>query len=117
MIVQDTDDIYNVALKPLIPLLVAQGVVTCFAYGQTGSGKTYTMNGLQDLIVRELFEVVMKNFVVFVSYFEIYGGKCLDLLNEKNVLNILEDKANSIQIPELTERSAENSKELLQIMH
>lgn len=51
-----------------------------------------------------------------VSYFEIYGGRCLDLLNEKNVLNILEDKSNNIQIPGLVEKNAENSKELLQIM-
>jgi kinesin family protein 2/24 len=39
---------------------------------------------------------------VTVSIFEIYGGRCLDLLNEKAVLNILEDKNGSIQIPGLT---------------
>ena len=60
--------------------------------------------------------MVKKNFIVAASYFEIYGGRCLDLLNEKNVLNILEDKSNNIQIPGLTEKNAENSKELLLIM-
>jgi kinesin family protein 2/24 len=39
--------------------------------------------------------------LVSVSFFEIYGGRCLDLLNEKNVLNILEDKTGVIQIPGL----------------
>jgi len=80
---------YKSALKPLLPLVIKQGIVTCFAYGQTGSGKTYTMNGLQELIVNELFELARKGFSVTVSYFEIYGGRCLDLLNEKSVLNIL----------------------------
>lgn len=86
---QETVEMYKSAMKPLLPLVVKQGIVTCFAYGQTGSGKTYTMNGLQELIVNELFELARKGFAVTVSYFEIYGGRCLDLLNEKNVLNIL----------------------------
>jgi kinesin family protein 2/24 len=76
-------------LKPLLPSLLKAGIVTCFAYGQTGSGKTFTMNGLQKLTVEELFELTKKNFNVTVSFFEIYGGRCLDLLNEKSVLNIL----------------------------
>jgi kinesin family member 2/24 len=42
-------------MKPLLPLLIKQGIITCFAYGQTGSGKTYTMNDLQLLIVNELY--------------------------------------------------------------
>ena len=51
-----------------------------------------------------------------VTYFQIYGGKCLDLLNDKNLLNIMEDKNGSIQIPGLTQRNTESAKELLGIM-
>ena len=51
-----------------------------------------------------------------VTYFEIYGGKCLDLLNDKNLLNIMQDKNGSIQIPGLTERNTASAKELLGIM-
>ena len=43
---EDTKEIYEYSLKPLLNLMLDQGVVTCFAYGQTGSGKTYTMRGL-----------------------------------------------------------------------
>lgn len=116
LLTQTTQDIYNAALKPLIPLLVQNGIVTCFAYGQTGSGKTFTMNGLQELIVKEVFEFTKKKYTVNVSFFEIYGGRCLDLLNNKEALNILEDKANNIQIQGLTEKGAEDAKELLAIM-
>jgi len=63
--------------------------VTIFAYGQTGSGKTYTMNGLQDIAVKDLFERGIdywenhkRNFTVTVSMYEIYGGKLYDLLND-----------------------------------
>lgn len=86
----------------MLPLLAKQGIVTCFAYGQTGSGKTYTMSGIQQQIINQLYEIAKKNYTIIVSYFEIYGGRCLDLLNEKAVLNILEDKNGSIQIPGLT---------------
>jgi len=78
-----------VTLKPLIPLLTNKGIVTCFAYGQTGSGKTYTMNGLHELVVNELYKSAGKNFSIYISFFELYGGRCLDLLNKKQQLRIL----------------------------
>jgi kinesin family protein 2/24 len=40
----------------------------------------------------------------------------LDLLNDKNVLNIMEDKSNNIQIQGIVEKSANNAKGLLEIM-
>ena len=85
-------------LKPLIPLLLKNGIVTCFAYGQTGSGKTFTMNGIQELVVKEMFDMIKNSCQVTVSYFEIYGGRCLDLLNDKAAVNIMEDGSGNIQI-------------------
>lgn len=107
---EDTADVYNFSIKPLLPLLVANGIVTCFAYGQTGSGKTFTMNQIQELLVSELFQLTNGNFEVAVSFFEIYAGRCLDLLNDKNLLNILEDKSNNIQIQGITEKATNNAK-------
>lgn len=45
-----------------------------------------------------------------VSFYEIYGGRCYDLLNNKNPLTILEDKNNSIQIQGLIEKEAGSPK-------
>jgi kinesin family protein 2/24 len=90
--------------------LTNNGVVTCFAYGQTGSGKTFTMNQIQELLVGELFELTKNNYQVVVSILEIYAGRCLDLLNDKGALNIMEDKSNNIQIQGLTEISASSAK-------
>ena len=73
------------------------------------------MNQLQEQLVQELFELAKKHTMT-ITYFEIYGGKCLDLLNDKNLLNIMEDKNGNIQIPGLTERNTESARDLLSIM-
>lgn len=49
-----------------------------------------------------MFQIINKKFTVVASFFEIYGAKCLDLLNNKVALDILEDKSNTIQIQGLT---------------
>ena len=44
--------------------------------------------------------------------FEIYGGKCMDLLNNKKKLQILEDKNNKIQVFGLEEKQAHSQSEV-----
>ncbi|KAG8730025.1 kinesin-like protein Klp8 [Ceratobasidium sp. 428] len=72
------------------------------AYGQTGSGKSYSMmgygadKGIIPLTCSELFTRLDTqraadpnvNFVVEVSYIEIYNEKVRDLLNPKNKGNL-----------------------------
>ncbi len=41
-----------------------------------------------------------------MSFFEIYGGKVMDLLNGKKKLQILEDKFQRIQVQGLEEKEA-----------
>lgn len=62
------------------------------AYGQTGSGKTYTMMGIQEMAVQDLFNDLegSNDLDVTVSFFEIYGGRCQDLLNERHRLIVRE---------------------------
>lgn len=87
--VQTEEELYFYQVRPILDNIFNQGIVTIFAYGQTGSGKTYTMNGLQSIAVKDLFERGIdywenhqRNFTVTVSMYEIYGGKLYDLLNE-----------------------------------
>ena len=111
---EDNETVYQYSLKPLCPFILNGGTVTCFAYGQTGSGKTFTMRGLQNMVVFDLFS--MCKFSFFVSFFEIYGGRCFDLLNERSKLTILEDGNGNIQVQGLIEHSALNKDELLQMI-
>lgn len=79
--------------------MIFQGtIVTCFAYGQTGSGKTFTVNAITKYAINDIFKIAAtkKDIGFHMSMFEIYGGKCMDLLNNKKKLQILEDKNNKI---------------------
>ncbi len=100
----------------MIDLVLNKGIVTCFAYGQTGSGKTFTMKGIQNLAINSLFaeaeKVTNKKLVFYISFFEIYGGRLYDLLNNKNKLQVLDDKNGKVQIFGLEERLAENPDEM-----
>jgi kinesin family protein 2/24 len=91
---EDTEDLYLCSVQPLIPSLLQNGVVTVFAYGQTGSGKTHTMKGVQDNAIKDLYNE-LNGFdempMVYVSFYEIYGGKLYDLLNNKKLLAVQED--------------------------
>ena len=97
----NTLDIYNVTLSPMIDLILHQGIVTCFAYGQTGSGKTYTMKGLEKEAIDDLYKQSEKMgniFDFYISFFEIYRGSLYDLLNNKNKVEILDDKNGKVHI-------------------
>jgi kinesin family member 2/24 len=102
---ESNEELYYYSIRPIIDLVFNSGIVTVFAYGQTGSGKTFTMQGLQELAIKDLFDKGIyyfqeqkRNYTVTISMFEIYGGKLYDLLNNHEQLKVLEDKAQKIQI-------------------
>jgi len=53
---------------------------------------------------------------ICASFFEIYGGRCYDLLNQHNKLAILEDKNQNVQIQGLCERNVSTMEEMLQLI-
>lgn len=103
------DEVYRVTVEPIIPIIFQRTKATCFAYGQTGSGKTFTMQPLplraaEDL-VRLLHQPVYRNqrFKLWLSYFEIYGGKLFDLLSDRKKLCMREDGRQQVCIVGLQE--------------
>ncbi|KAL7577061.1 hypothetical protein ACA910_006801 [Epithemia clementina (nom. ined.)] len=126
----DTQHIYETTARPLLEFACqgTGGRATIFAYGQTGSGKTYTMSGIQNFIVQDLFELLheqngvdqddgdwctLGNCRVVVSFFELYGGCIQDLLNQRQRLKILEDGKGEVVVTGLSERPADDPNELL----
>ena len=120
---ENTELLFECSVKPSLDILLNGGVVTCFAYGQTGSGKTYTMKGIQDAAIYNIFDdfseiakKMKKKFKYFISFFEIYSGRLYDLLNNRNKVQALEDKNQKVQIYGLTEKEVYNPKDMQNIV-
>ncbi|KAK9666163.1 hypothetical protein RND81_14G165500 [Saponaria officinalis] len=102
------DEVYRETVEPIVPIIFQRTKATCFAYGQTGSGKTYTMKPLPLTASRDILRLMHhtyrnQGFQLFVSFFEIYGGKLFDLLNERKKLCIREDGKQQVCIVGLQE--------------
>ncbi|KAI5969608.1 CIN8 [Candida margitis] len=100
----DQDLIYSHVALPLLSDFLQGTNVSVLAYGQTGTGKTYTMCGLNSnnkmdelplpevagIIPRALYELFEKleymgdDYMVKVSYLEIYNEELTDLLSNHN---------------------------------
>ncbi len=110
-----TEEIFKYTVSPAVELVLNRGIITCFAYGQTGSGKTFTMKGIEDLAINTIFNTIKKSekkLTVYLSFFEIYGGRLFDLLNNKSKLTVLEDSNQKIQIFGLEEVMIESAEKM-----
>jgi len=114
------DDVYRCTVQPLVGTLFRGGKATCFAYGQTGSGKTYTMSPLPIRAGTELISALRlpkhSECQLWVSNFEIYGGKVFDLLNTRKKLDIREDGKKQVCIVGLKEHFVEEPAEIQQLI-
>ena len=76
--------------------------------------------GIQNLSIDSLFRASNKfsnkKFEFYVSFFEIYGGRLYDLLNNKNKLQVLEDKNQKVQIYGLEEKQVFSPDEMRQMI-
>ncbi|KAJ8324891.1 hypothetical protein O5D80_006424 [Batrachochytrium dendrobatidis] len=124
-----TADVYNILASDLVESCMKGINGTIFAYGQTSSGKTHTMMGDESepgiilLAVENIFRHISKNqdseFLLRVSYLEIYNEVIRDLLEPGNInLKIHETINRDIFVGNLSEHvvsSAVQIKEILAI--
>ncbi|CAH2065436.1 unnamed protein product [Thlaspi arvense] len=90
---------------------------TIFAYGQTSSGKTFTMRGVTENVVKDIYEHIRKtqerSFVLKVSALEIYNETVIDLLNRTTgPLRLLDDPEKGIIVENLVEEVVESRQHL-----
>ncbi|XP_059314284.1 kinesin-like protein KIN-7E [Lycium ferocissimum] len=118
-----TREVYEEGTKD-IALSVVSGInSTIFAYGQTSSGKTYTMNGITEFTVADIYDYMEKHeeraFVLKFSAMEIYNEVVRDLLSsDSSPLRLLDDPEKGTIIEKLTEetlRDWDHLKELLSV--
>ncbi|RHY24919.1 hypothetical protein DYB32_008624, partial [Aphanomyces invadans] len=126
--------VFDEVARPVVADIMEGYNATIFAYGQTSSGKTFTMEGasiddeaLRGIIPRtatELFARLMEadenmEFVVKVSYIEIYMERIRDLLDPyktKINLQVREDNDKGIYVDGVTELCVTSDDELLSTM-
>jgi kinesin family member 3B len=118
-------------VRPLV-LSVLEGFNGCvFAYGQTGTGKTFTMEGirgdeiLKGIIPRAFEQIWLHinraenmNFLVAVSYLEIYNEELRDLLKPNNTKPLeLRERGFGVHVPNLHSVMCKNVEEMTNIMN
>ncbi|KAH9696462.1 kinesin-like protein KIN-7D [Citrus sinensis] len=79
----NSQDVYDVAARPVVKAAMEGVNGTVFAYGVTSSGKTHTMHGDQNspgiipLAIKDVFSIIQdtpgREFLLRVSYLEIYN--------------------------------------------
>ncbi|XP_038126447.1 centromere-associated protein E isoform X2 [Cyprinodon tularosa] len=123
---ESTSQLYQEIAKPLVVSTVQGYNGTIFAYGQTSSGKTFTMMGCDSnpgvipLAVDDVFQTIKnfpkKEFLLRVSYMEIYNETVTDLLvdsRKRKPLEVRETINKTIYVADLTEELVTTSKQAL----
>ncbi|TYG60556.1 hypothetical protein ES288_D07G078100v1 [Gossypium darwinii] len=91
---------------------------TIFAYGQTSSGKTYTMRGITEKAVNDIYHHIMntpeRDFTIKISGLEIYNENVRDLLNSESGhnLKLLDDPEKGTVVEKLVEETVSNDQHL-----
>ncbi|CAI0401981.1 unnamed protein product [Linum tenue] len=112
-----TQKVYEQGAKS-VALSVLTGInATIFAYGQTSSGKTFTMRGITDHAIHDIFQhiaqVQEREFSLKISALEIYNETVVDLLNrESGPLRLLDDPEKGIIVEKLVEEVVKDSQQL-----
>ncbi|KAE9600255.1 hypothetical protein Lal_00045497 [Lupinus albus] len=113
-----TETVYEEGVKN-VALSALMGInSTIFAYGQTSSGKTYTMRGITEKAVNDIYEHIMntpeRNFTIQISGLEIYNENVRDLLNSESGRNLklLDDPEKGTVVEKLVEETAKDDKHL-----
>ncbi|KAG0318073.1 hypothetical protein BG000_004353, partial [Podila horticola] len=125
--ITDNEVIYNTSVKSLVQSAMEGYNGTVFAYGQTSSGKTYTMSGTQQepgitpRAVDDIFKHIRENsdreFLLRVSYIEIYNESIRDLLSPEAIdLRIHEDRRRGVYVSPLKEEIVTTPGQVMRII-
>ncbi|KAF9961058.1 hypothetical protein BGZ72_005016 [Mortierella alpina] len=121
----DNELIYSASVKNLVQSAMEGYNGTVFAYGQTSSGKTYsgTENhpGITPRAVEDIFKYIRENsdreFLLRVSYLEIYNESIRDLLSPEAIdLRIHEDRRRGVYVSPLKEEIVTTPSQVMRII-
>lgn len=130
--------VYDASAKRLVRRVMEGYHGTVFAYGMTGTGKTFSMQGtttspgIIPLAITDIFsfirETPQREFLLRVSYLEIYNEKIHDLLAVSSLpgpngqtapqdeINLREDKKRGVYATPLKEEIVQSPTQLLRVI-
>ncbi|XP_040937400.1 kinesin-like protein KIN-7G isoform X2 [Gossypium hirsutum] len=102
--------VYETGAKEVVLSVVSGINSSVFAYGQTSSGKTYTMIGITEYAMADIYDYIQRHkereFVLKFSAIEIYNESVRDLLSaDSTPLRLLDDPERGIVVEKLTEET------------
>ncbi|VAI86852.1 unnamed protein product [Triticum turgidum subsp. durum] len=116
-----TRQVYEEGAKE-VALSVVSGInSSIFAYGQTSSGKTYTMTGITEYSVMDIYGYIEKHpereFMLKFSAIEIYNEAVRDLLSHDTTpLRLLDDPEKGTTVEKLTEETLRDKDHLRDLL-
>ncbi|KAK3164442.1 hypothetical protein QOZ80_1AG0018520 [Eleusine coracana subsp. coracana] len=112
-----TEVVYEEGAKDVAMSALTGINATIFAYGQTSSGKTFTMRGVTESAVSDIYKHIdntpEREFVIKISAMEIYNEIVKDLLRpDSGPLRLLDDPEKGTIVEKLQEEIAKDSQHL-----
>ncbi|KAK3195363.1 hypothetical protein Dsin_026673 [Dipteronia sinensis] len=116
-----TKQVYEDEAKEIVLSVVSGINSSIFAYGQTSSGKTYTMTGITEYAVADIFDYIHRHeeraFVLKFSAMEIYNEAIRDLLTTDNTpLRLLDDPEKGVIVEKVTEETLKDWNHLQELL-
>jgi len=127
--------VYDAAAKRLVRRVMEGYHGTVFAYGMTGTGKTFSMQGTAQspgvipLSITDIFSYIRENpereFLLRVSYLEIYNERIYDLLSpnaggvgapQQEEIKLREDSKRGVYAAPLKEEIVQSPTQLLRVI-
>ncbi|KAK3701055.1 Kinesin-like protein kip2 [Vermiconidia calcicola] len=129
----DNARVYDGGAKRLVRRVMEGYHGTVFAYGMTGTGKTFSMQGTASspgvipLAIGDIFSFIRENanreFLLRVSYLEIYNEKIYDLLSQSTPgiaqdqeIKLREDAKRGVYATPLKEEIVQSPNQLLRVI-
>lgn len=121
-------DVYATLARPLVQSLLHGYNAVIFAYGQTASGKTFTLSGdaargEAGVIARAVHDVFHgicqvpdREFLLRVSYLEIWNEIVKDLLEPSNVPQVRDDRRRGVSVAPLHEAVVTSPAQVFQLL-
>jgi centromeric protein E len=133
----DNSRVYDSCAKRLVRRVMEGYHGTVFAYGMTGTGKTFSMQGTMSspgvipLAITDIFSYIRetphREFLLRVSYLEIYNEKIHDLLAapvggvgpgmQQDEIKLREDPKRGVYATPLKEEIVQSPTQLLRVIH